>query len=107
MSQDTKRIDLFYPRADGNPSYVEVDLVSVRAADGIRISYDYERDGWVIEQASRFAWAHEEVGPDGEVDEDWQEVAFVQAWQRESCENPTTEDGECGALCPQCTGATP
>ena len=53
--------------------------MDVRAADNIRISYDYDRDGWVVEQSSIFEWDAD----DEECDEDWQEVAFVKAWERE------------------------
>jgi gentisate 1,2-dioxygenase len=53
--------------------------MDVRAADSIRISYDHERDGWKIEQASTFEWE----ANDTVCDPDWQEVAFVQAWGRE------------------------
>ena len=64
---------------DGTPNAVEVDLMDTRAADGLRIEYDFERDGWVIKQASTFSWE-----PDDPVcDPDWQEVAFVKAWARE------------------------
>lgn len=73
------RVDLMYPRSEEDPvDTVEVGLCEVRAADSIRISYDFERDGWVVKQASRFIWAADEE-PDG----DWQEVAFIQAWARE------------------------
>lgn len=72
---DTVTITLEYPRVAGNASRIEVDLSDVRAADGLLIEYDFERDGWSIKQASRFAWASDE-----EPDPDWQEVAFVQAW---------------------------
>lgn len=74
-----KRVELEYPRNPGSASHLVVELVDVRAADEIRISYDFERDGWVIEQASKFRW---ESG-DNVCDPDWQEVAFVQAWARE------------------------
>lgn len=75
----TRLIDLWYPGIDSNPLFVEIGLMHVRAADSIRISYDFERDGWKIEQASTFEWeAADEV-----CDPDWQEVAFVQAWARE------------------------
>jgi len=75
---DSVVVDLYYPRH--NPiKHVEVSLVDVRAADSVRVSYDFDRDGWVIEQASVFSW-----GPDDEEnDPDWQEVAFVKAWARE------------------------
>ena len=46
--------------------------------DRLDVHYESERDGWVIEQASRFGWSvNDEV-----CDSDWQEVAFVQAWAR-------------------------
>ena len=73
---------LWYPGTDspGSNDYVEIKLVHVRAADSIRVSYDFERDGYRIEQASR-----SEFDADGnEQDPDWQEVAFVQAWGRET-----------------------
>lgn len=76
--KDTIRVDLEYPR-NRDEKFIQVNLMDVRAADGIRISYDFERDGWKIEQASTFEWdADDEV-----CDPDWQEVAFVQAWGRE------------------------
>lgn len=75
---DRIALDLWYPRNDDRAKEIEVGLTDVRAADSIRISYDFERDGWVIKQASTFEW-----GADDDVcDEDWQEVAFVQAWGR-------------------------
>lgn len=76
---DTKRVELWYPRSDGSERFVEVGLVDVRAADSIRISYDFDRDGWRIEQASRWEWP----AGDPVCDQDWQEVAFVQAWARD------------------------
>lgn len=75
---DTMQVNLEYPR-DRDEKFIRIDLVDIRAADGIRISYDFERDGWKIEQASVFEWS----GDDEECDPDWQEVAFVKAWQRE------------------------
>jgi len=65
-------------RTSDHPIEVEVGLVDVRAADSIRISYDFKRDGYVIKQASKFEF---EIG--GVMDADWKEVAFVKAWQRE------------------------
>ena len=37
-----------------------------------RLWYDYNRDGWVIEQASTFQWADD----DKVLDHDWREVAL-------------------------------
>lgn len=70
----TVHVELWYPRVDpGKVQAVTVGLCDVRAADDVRISYDFERDGWSIQQGS---------GDDID-DPDWQEVAFVQAWARD------------------------
>lgn len=80
---DELHIDLWYPDVpDTEIRRFVIGLVDVRAADDIRVSYDKERDGWKIEQASTFSWdAGDEV-----CDPDWQEVAFVKAWAREKSE---------------------
>lgn len=78
-------IDLWYPTVEDNIEKFVVGLVDVRAADSIQISYDHKRDGWKIEQASTFEWDAD----DKECDEDWQEVAFIEAWAREK--NPKDE----------------
>lgn len=69
----------WYPRTEGHVNELLVGLSDVRAADSILIHYDFDRDGYVIQQASRFSWAEGE-----EIDQDWQEVAFIQAWARDS-----------------------
>lgn len=72
-------VELYYPRIDPpRLKAVQVGLMDVRAADSIEITYDFDRDGWVIKQASKFEW---EIGE--KVDGDWQEVAFVKAWGRQ------------------------
>lgn len=77
---DEVHIDLWYPKADpANATALVIGLVDVRAADEIRVSYDFDRDGWKIEQASNFSWeADDEV-----CDRGWMEVAFVKAWGME------------------------
>lgn len=81
---DELHIDLFYPGGHepgcGEPKSVVLGLCDVRAADDIRLSYDFERDGWKIEQASCFVWGEDD---ETNCDPDWQEVAFVQAWARD------------------------
>jgi hypothetical protein len=73
---DSIRVELCYPRIY-DVQFVKVGLMDVRAADDIRISYDYERDGWRIEQASVSRW-----GPGDDVcDPCWKEAAFIPAWQ--------------------------
>lgn len=71
--------EFFYPRLGGHLKTLEVGLCDVRAADSIRISYDFERDGYKIEQASKFSWDAD----DEKCDPDWQEVFFVKAWARQ------------------------
>lgn len=71
----------------GQTRYVTVNQESVRASDGLRLHYDYARDGFVVEQASTFSW---EVG-DQVCDPDWQEVAFIQSWAREKEDQPCNQ----------------
>ena len=79
---DTAIVDLYYPPRDEEDSkrirYIEIDMLDVRATDGFRTWYDFERDGWVIEQASTFGWD----SGDDECDPDWKEVFFVRSWAR-------------------------
>lgn len=75
---DTAVVEMEYPRS-GKVSRVEVGMMCVRSADDLRIEYDFDRDGWSVQQASTFEWAPE----DDVFDPDWQEVAFVPAWGRE------------------------
>jgi hypothetical protein len=70
---DTMNVDLWYPR-NSKIKQMQIGLIDVRAADDIRIHYDFARDGWVVEQNSDKLIE--------ETDEwDWQEVAFIKAWQ--------------------------
>jgi hypothetical protein len=88
---DTLSINLTYPpytnadNEDGRVRYVEIDQESVRASDGIRVSYDYERDGWKIEQATAFQWDVD----DETCDPRYVETAFVPSWPFGS---PSDED---------------
>lgn len=79
---ETYFVELFYPRSKGNVKAVEVGLMDVRAADSLRIEYDFDRDGYSIKQASKFSWD----ASDKVCDPDWQEVAFVRAWARQGDE---------------------
>lgn len=80
VNGDTAHVDIWYPQSDdGRPKFLTVGLMDVRAADSIRISYDFDRDGWKVEQASIFEWEAD----DPVCDPDWQEVAFIAAWGRE------------------------
>jgi len=80
FSDDSVLVNLWYPDVNGHEiKNVQIGLMDVRAADDIRIHFDKHRDGWVIEQASKFKWH----GGDSVCDPDWQEVSFVLAWARE------------------------
>jgi len=74
-------IDLEYPRSDGNPVGLHINLSETRAADPIIVRYDFDRDGWVILQSSKFE------GTEAGFDADWQEVAFIEAWARDTRED--------------------
>lgn len=80
---DTVYINIEYPRVENSKrKRVNVGLEDVRAADDILIEYDFDRDGYVIKQASKFEWDIDDLV----CDPDWQEVAFIQAWAREDNE---------------------
>ncbi len=93
-----KTIDLEYPRnPDAEFDTIEVGLLDVRAADNIRIRYDFERDGWSIQQAR--SWMQdmgERSGyPYAEQRDDWREVAFCKAWALECPEHGLECNGGC------------
>lgn len=78
-------VEIYYPRNDPpRITTVEVGLSDVRAADSIRISYDFERDGWSVKQAAGWdmGWPAGTSDEQMDKDMDWQEVFFVQAWAR-------------------------
>ncbi len=74
------KAEIVYPDDELNKG-VLVSLSHVRAADDILITYDLERDGYVIHQASNFEFTEKDI--EQGIDEDWQEVAFIKAWGRE------------------------
>lgn len=76
-------VDLEYPRLEGKHDTIEIHLTDVRAADGIRVQYDFERDGWVIFQCkTTHPW--QETDKYGcstyGYEEEWIEKAFLPAW---------------------------
>lgn len=80
--KDTAHVDLWYPN-QRQIQFIEIGLMDVRASDGMRIHYDFYRDGWVIEQASKWEWGVGEIPDSG-----WKETAFIQSWALE-------EGGKC------------
>ncbi len=72
-------VDLHYPDYDRDKAKkLIIGLCSVRSADEIRVSYDFDRNGWVIEQATIFEW---DWKTETVFDRGWKEVAFAPAWQ--------------------------
>lgn len=67
-------VDLSYPRSS-EEDHIIISLSDVRAADELRIEYDFVRNGWVIKQARFGCWEEDEL-----IDEGWTEVAFLKAW---------------------------
>lgn len=77
---DTISIGLTYPNISTcGIKFIEIDQESVWASDGIRITYDYGRDGWSIMQPMKLCWAAE----DDVCDMGWTETAFVTSWRFE------------------------
>lgn len=95
LGPDHLDVDIFYPDTPDSLRYVTLNLIDVRAADGIRVSYDKERDGWLIEQ--EVSYAHIDDGetlyhscPEEPV---WKEAAFIPAWQfEETIKNANSND---------------
>lgn len=76
---DTAYVDFLYPN-NNQIKYINVGLVDVRASDGIRIYYDFDRDGYVVEQ-------QEYIDKDGYMEEgDWKETGFFPSWALEKNE---------------------
>ena len=79
-----RRVELWYPRSDGPQSVdtIRVSLMDVRAANDLVIRYDFDRDGYSIQQPTIHEWA---IGDDPS-NEGLVEVAFVPAWGAEPSE---------------------
>lgn len=70
-------ITLTYPNVTAEGvTHVELDQESVRATDGIRLHFDYNRNGWVIEQPTILEWSVDEEN----FERGWKEVAYIEAW---------------------------
>jgi hypothetical protein len=91
-SSTHEHVEWMYPEIydRSKQSTLTIGLCHTRAADDIRIKYDSERDGWVIEQASTFKWSCDDLV----CDSDWKEVAFVQAWAREKNKEENTNSSQ-------------
>lgn len=77
--EDTIDVELAYQR-NKKIKYLTFGICDVRASDGIRISYDFDRDGYVIEQPTKLQW---QLNDPNSGDMKWKETAFIQSWALE------------------------
>jgi hypothetical protein len=84
VDKDVVHAGINYPRH--NPiNTIEVGMCDVRAADNIRIKYDFDRDGWVIFQCREthpFEGEKNGIKSYG-LKEEWIESTFCPAWKFE------------------------
>lgn len=73
-------VNFWYPRIDNNINEINIGLYDVRASDGIRVTYDYERDGYSIQQPFII---EVDKGSFIDCEEHWEETAFLQSWALE------------------------
>jgi hypothetical protein len=67
---DDVRVTLAYPRSSGEAKAVILTLMDVRGADDLRVTYDFERDGWSI--------STDATPDDPGAPVTWSEVAFIE-----------------------------
>lgn len=80
-----------YPRIDEKINAIQVGLSDVRASDGIRIRYDFDRDGYVIAQPFT---KDKDMGTYTKQVTHWKETAFVQSWALEHLSDDYEPDEE-------------
>lgn len=68
-------VELWYP-TDAEPQQVTISLYHVRAADDVRVRFDFARNGWRVSMDRTVAIP----GGGRDVVEPDVEVAFVPAW---------------------------
>lgn len=92
------RVQLTYPpytdteNEHGKCRHVYIDQESVRASDGVRLHYDFERDGFVAEQPKPRMVA---LGKNSyDTVNDWIEVGFFPSWRFNDWENGNPSQSE-------------
>lgn len=95
MGVEEISVDLWYPRVEERYKTINISLMDVRAANDIKVSYDFDRDGWVItsdltdprsvDEYTQEEWdaipeVEGEPGVKDLVSKIRQEVAFIPAW---------------------------
>ena len=110
LDVDEIAVDLWYPKVENRYKSIRISLMDVRAANDIVVSYDFERDGWVVMSDLTDPRSSDEY-----TDEEWdalpevegepgvkiitsdirQEVAFIPAWpQRRDYPNANESSGK-------------
>lgn len=84
VTKNDLNVEIWYPR-NHDKGYVYLHLVDVRASEGIRLIYDFDRDGWAIEQEEMYEFGGTILSKEPN---SWKEVAFIKSW------NLTTEEKE-------------
>jgi len=80
-NKDTITIEFSFPRLENKIKYIKLGIEDIRASDGIRIHYDFERDGYVVEQ---YYIIEKDMGTYIDAaTETWEEVGFFQSWALE------------------------
>ncbi len=75
-----KCVTLHYPRVEGHADRIIIELEDVRGADDLEVSFDFDRDGWVL----RMDFS-EDKGDRMDVIEERVEVGFLPAWNVKAC----------------------
>lgn len=72
----TSNIGWMYPEIydKSKRNSLTIELIHTRAAKGIHIEYDSERDGWIISNQTKFSWTID----DDICDPEYTEVAFIE-----------------------------
>lgn len=77
-------VTLLYPNVgEGGPQAIEFDQESVRASGGIRVEFDYDRNGYVVRQVEYVQDTFGRLGSMEEASEGgpWVEVGFFPAFR--------------------------
>lgn len=84
--------DIWYPRSS-DVDTAQIGLVCVRASDDIRVTFDFDRDGWSIQQEVS---VDEPCGTCSYATGEWVEVYFAPAWalRRGAADSPTPQEPE-------------
>lgn len=107
------RLNLFYPRVEGNTDEIILALYDVRAANDIHIKYDFDRDGWSIlsdcyDTDVDYDTVDDPQAVIDEMENHREEVAFVPSWpkRKEVLEDTELAKKDVDDLLPELYGRT-